>query len=178
MLKWLKEKIEDIKWHWHDKIGTLYSWWDNLCRICDFIPVLWKNWDFDARPGLYRVMRKKLERLEPCLRNGYHVHGERDAKQVRMAIFVLTRLIEDKYEKEAQAPVDEKWGKLKTSFGEPNELGCSQMFFNRENANTPEEKEQARKDFLRAMKHADDRQRRDIEWVFNFIARKHLGWWD
>lgn len=180
MKKWLKERIEDIQWHWNDKIGTLHSWWDNLCRIVDFIPVLWHDWDFDARPGLYRYMRKKLERLEPCLRNGCHVNGERDARRVQVAISVLDRIIADEYEEKELAPHDEKWGKCHFSF-EPDEVNgveCYRMNTDREHVVTEEDEEQEREEYIAHIHSADAQRERDIKWVFAFIARWHRHWWD
>lgn len=176
-MAWLKDKIEDLKWHWHDKIGTFHSWIDNLQRIWDWIPVLLQDWDFDARPGLYRVMRKKLERLEPCLRDGHLANGEKYARQIKVAIAVLDRIIADEYKEEECAPVDKKWGSIKFSF-KPMGNGMSQMLSSRRKAKTDQQVKQADAEYLRAIYAAEARRKRDIDWVFKFIARWHGHWWD
>ena len=176
-MKWLKDKIEDLQGFWDDKMGTLRSWIDNLQRIWDWLPILLQDYDFDSRPGIYRVMRKKLERLEPCLRYGHHVYGARDANQVKVAIKVLDRIIADEYDEEEQAPVDKKWGKPKFSF-KPIGSGMSQMVTKRRKATTPQQIAQADAEYMQAIHRAEAREIRDITWVFAFIAKWHRHWWD
>lgn len=161
-----------------DKWYTVLSWVDNIKRIISFIPVLWNDWDFDSRPGLYKLMRKKLERLEPCLREGHLENGERYARQARVAIAVLDRIIADEYEEEELQPHIEKWGELSIRFEPIEGQDMSRCHFDRPNVKTSEDKEQQRQEFIEAMGKGEARRQRDLQWVFRFIAEWHSHWWD
>ena len=63
-----------------------YVWPDNIKRLISFFPSICSDWDFDAVPGIYRYLRVKLKRLEPCLRHGHLVGGVKYANQVRDVI--------------------------------------------------------------------------------------------
>jgi hypothetical protein len=165
-----------LKQYWSDGISSLHVWCDNIKRIWDWMPVLCGDWDFDARPGLYQVMYKKMERLEPCLRNGHLVNRERYARQVKVAMAVLDRLIADEYEENELVSHDRRWGKLKIDFKIVS-FGY-QMTSTRRKVKTLQDQKQERTEFMLAYQRAEARRRRDIDWVFAFIARWHEHWWD
>lgn len=52
----------------------------------------WRTWDYAY--GL-RALQLHLKALEPALRHGHHVNGERDADQVKEALFLIDRILED-----------------------------------------------------------------------------------
>jgi len=166
--------------HWN------YSyWWTNIKRIFDFIPTLWSDFDFNADRGLYQLMRKKLERVEPCLRDGHLMNGERYARQIRVALTVLDRIIAGKYDEQDMAAHDLKWGEAKWNFipiddglDDDDDNKMSELHIDYPNVHTAEEKEQERKEFMDAMHSAAKRRQRDIDWVFEHIRRWHQRWWD
>ena len=59
-------------------------------------PVIAQDHDWD-HAYLFEILRFKLSRMERCLRNGCHMHRERDAEQIRLCVLLLDRLIADDY---------------------------------------------------------------------------------
>lgn len=53
---------------------------------------LWLTFDFDYGGSLY-YLQKHLERLEPQIRTGYHVHGEKVANKVKTCRLLLDRIL-------------------------------------------------------------------------------------
>ena len=79
----------------------------NLWR---WFPLIWRDRDWDWA-YLAELMEIKLRRLADCMENGYHVGGERHARQARTCAVLLKRLQEDDYSE--NAGYDEKsWTRL------------------------------------------------------------------
>lgn len=53
---------------------------------------LWNTFDFDYGGSLH-YLQKHLERLEPQIRNGYHVHGDSVANKVKTCRLLLDRIL-------------------------------------------------------------------------------------
>lgn len=135
--------------------NLIYAWPDNIKRIIAFIPVLWNDWDFDFCCGTYRLLRKKLERLEPCLTNGHLMNGEKYGRQVKKVIIVLDRLIEDGYDIREIEEIDPDW--------------MSRM---------RDKSPKWRKIHLASYHRAEKKKKRDIDFVFDVMKRWHRHWWD
>jgi hypothetical protein len=160
-------------------------WWRNIKRIFDYIPILWDDFDFHTDIGLYRLMRKKLERVEPCLRNGHLMNGERYARQICVTLTILDRIIANEYDNKDMAAHDKKWGQAQWRFtpiddgrDDNDDEKLSELHIDYPNAHTDEEKEHQRKEFMTIMTKAATQQQRDIDWVFKHVARWHRHWWD
>jgi hypothetical protein len=164
----IREKFRDIT----------IVWPDNIKRIISFIPILWNDWDFDARPGLYILIKKKLERLRPCLLYGHLESGEKLTIQIDIIIKALDRLIADDYEEEEMVEVDEKWGKVNFWFEPIPNSECFEWKYDRPNMNTEEDKKQERIDYRAALKRGYDRQQRDAKIVFRGLEKLHWRFWD
>jgi hypothetical protein len=54
---------------------------------------LWNTYNFDYSGSLH-YMREHLERMEPVIRNGNHIHGERTADQVKLCKLLLDRILD------------------------------------------------------------------------------------
>lgn len=154
-----------------------YVWPDNIKRLISFFPSICSDWDFDAVPGIYRYLRVKLKRLEPCLRHGHLVGGVKYANQVRDVITALDRLIEDAYEDKELEASDKKWGKPAFDFV-PLDNGHFRMVDKREEKMSPGELEEMKKERKEAYKEAERKRVEDINFVFETIRKNHRNWWD
>jgi hypothetical protein len=146
-------------------------------NLIKWFPIIWNDRDWDWHYWL-EMNIKKLEGMEESIRNGCHVHCERDADQIKLALLALKRLESDEYHEMVFKPHDKKWGKLDTSFGQPDEQKCVEMLFNRDNVRTAEDEKQERKEFMRLMKHRDYLQKQDLEYATKIISKYLFGWWD
>lgn len=144
----IKYRIKDL---W---TNLIYAWPDNIRRIIAFIPILWKDWDFDFSPGGYRLLRKKLELLEPCLTDGHLLNGEKYGRQVKKVIIVLDRLIEDEYDIHELEAVDPDWMSRKIKSIKWGKVHIESYHL------------------------AEKKKQRDIDFVFDVMKRWHRHWWD
>jgi len=63
-------------------------------NIYNFRKTLWHTYNFDYSGSLY-ALRDHFKILEPTIRNGYHVRGDKTADKVKTCILLLDRIIED-----------------------------------------------------------------------------------
>lgn len=148
-------------------------------NLITWFPIIWndRQWDW---VDILIILRKKLTLMERSFRKyGHHVHADRDADRMKKCILLMDRLIKDDYVENAYKHHYEKWGDPKLDFKkDPEHKNCSIVDFTAENAITPEEKRQERKDKLRVITKPADMKRQDIDMLFTLI-RKHLdSWWD
>lgn len=151
--------------------------WHRFWRVIDYIPIIWHDWDFNCEPGIFELMKKKLERLKPEL--VHHVNADEDRRKIKICIELLNRIITDKYEDDFAEAHDKKWGKAKWRF-EPCEdrPGYSTLHFDRKHAVTDEEKERCRREFLKGCKHAARQKQRAIDYVMKMVGKWAQNWWD
>ena len=164
---------------------TIRHFFRQVGKVIDYLPVLWSNCDWSAEPECYELLRKKLQRMEPVLRNGHLVNGERYAKQIRFALHLLDLIIADQYDHEAFQAHQAKWGEDTTWFepfepakGEGDDEWYEMKSSNYPNAHTEEQQEQAGKELLDMVHKAQKTRQRHIEFLFGFLARHMPGWWD
>ena len=48
--------------------------------------------------------------------NGYHVHADRDADNIKRCIVLLDRIMDDEYDTKSLKRHDEKWGEANVGF--------------------------------------------------------------
>ena len=151
--------------------------WDRIKRIFDYVPILWHDFDFNGDIGMFKLMKKKLERLEPEL--VHFVSAERSRKRIRICITLLDRIINDTYEIDFHDKHEKKWGEIKMR-SEPckDSPGYSQLFLDRKNVRTPEDEKKAGRELLKGVKLAYQKKQRDINYVFNTLSKHLQSWWD
>ena len=155
----------------------LYRAWNNIkelpCTIkccienlVYWLPVIWSDRDWD-HTFFFVILAHKLASIERRL-------GREESMivNVRMARIAIERLRDDKYDTDALALHEKKWGELTMI-----RTGKSYVF-SMPKAITDKEKEQERKEWRIAFAHAQYLRQQDLD-CFADIFRKHvLGWWD
>jgi hypothetical protein len=138
-------------------------------NIFIWFPIIWRDRDWDHY-YLLKIMNKKFERMEKLHREySYAVCSDRTAKELKIAKLLTKRLMESKYYCNAIAPVEQKYGELKVTFG-TSEKGNRTMVF--------EEPPEERKARLKARDHSNNMEKQDITFLCNLIRKKLLYWWD
>lgn len=182
--KSFKEKVVDL---WEDsklyciykKIDhTIYDIRHGIKNLIDWFPVIWQDRDWDHW-FLYKIMHKKLERMEYLQRTyGHHVDNIKTADQIKVCKLLLARLIEDDYLMNATKYHEEKWGELELV---TEEIPGTDLFSVKTKTGIPlteKEKEIEQKLRLDKYKHGDKMKEQDLDLLFK-IMRKHIqGWWD
>ena len=146
-------------------------------NLIKWFPLIWNDRDWDWHYWL-EMNIKKLEGMEESIRNGCHTRCEFDADKIKLALLALKRLEADDYHDNAFMFHNKKWGKLKTSWGEKDELNCREWLSSRDKARTDKEIEQERKESRRLFRHADYLQKQDIRYANEIITKYLFHWWD
>jgi hypothetical protein len=149
--------------------------WDNFWRIIDYIPILWHDYDFSCSPGIFTLIKKKLERLEPEL--VHSINAERDRKRVRICIKLLDKVINNYYEDQFHKKHDAKWGEAQyrwIDFDDEND----ELLIKRPKANTPAEKEQETKELLAGVDWYNRQKQNATDYCMKFIAKWAQHLWD
>jgi len=147
-------------------------------RIIDWIPTLWKLYDFDYS-SIYRVLRKQLQRMEPVIRNGCALSAEDTADQIHFAVVLLDRLIACDYLTNALIPHQRKWGEMgEWIWKEIDDKFSEWLGCHYEKADTEEKRLQAEKEFSQCGRHADWVEERDKNLLFEYVAKHIKRWWD
>jgi hypothetical protein len=144
--------------------------WDRFWRIIDYIPAIWHDWDFNCEPGIFELIKKKLERLEPEII--HHIHAERDRRRIRICIILLDRIIHGYYRNEFDKKHEAKWGELDWHFEGPY------LRFTRPKAITEEEKEQEAKEHWEGIQRAEAQTQRAIDFVMKTVGKWAQYWSD
>jgi len=147
----------------------LRIWTESVIHIISWVPVLWKDRDWDHQ-YFHIMMREKLHRMG---KNIYH-HGmsadrEKTAKQIAIAVYLLDRIIAHEYCEEWRDEFTErtdhrhrKWRDEKTG------MRCSSW-----NLNKAESKE-----FKRICDHEHYMERQDLRYLGEWLTKKVKSWWD
>jgi len=144
-----------------------------IANLIKWFPVIWNDRDWDHY-FFHILLQKKLRNMEKYFRKyGNHIRSEADADDVKFCANLLERIIKDEYEQNAFAPHDKKWGELKIDIGK-NGL----VKFSRPNVITEEDKKKERAEFKICNGRAYKSKMNDLEYLYNYIARHVLSWWD
>jgi hypothetical protein len=125
------------------------------------------------------MLRHKLILTEKAIRNGCHLHCEKDADKIKKCVFILNRLIKDDYFEMALTQHDKKWGKGKFRTEQiKDDPKYYSLHVDYENVKTKEDEKNERRDFRNASQLSAYLREQDKELLFK-IMRKHIDtWWD
>lgn len=151
-------------------------WPRSIKRVLDYLPVLWYDWDFESF-GAYRLLKKKLERLEPCIRNGTNENRAEDADLILQVIDVLDRLIQDDYYAEECAKLDKEWESPDFVFV-PTGDGLYEIVDRALERRSKKEQEQRQEVYQKAIEQSQLKEKEDREFVFNTLRDNISFWWD
>jgi len=170
--KKIKRIIEKVEYFFRSvKYGT-----ENLIK---WFPVVWKDRDWDHW-FLYVILQFKLKQMEKLQRKyGHGLNSEDYANQMRTCILLLDRLIKDDYLENVLKPHEEKWGETTMDFKATRERDdLYEAYFKTEKAITKKQKEQEHKERMRLYKHEGKLKQQDLDYLFKYMHKHILGWWD
>lgn len=167
---------------------TIRSHIERAKRALAYAKLGYNNWDFDALT-IEHYLAFKLKRVQNALINGHADltvdMGPKYMKALKLAIKLADKLSQgDCGYMRFMDLHNAKWGEGEMVFttvpGSEDRPGgpYSTMDMVREKANTPELKEQERKEFLEAA-YADDREQEKHRKLLYLIINKYICyWWD
>lgn len=172
------------EWFYDTKLYDIYSYIfysfpERLSRALAFFKIGWLNHDWDNH-YLNELVLFKLKRLQHCfIHYGHHAEDcpnyKPKMKSLALAIKLLERVVKNEYTKFYELH-EKKWGKRTVKWIPEGEH--FKMDVKKEKANTPELKEQERKEFLEAVRKDDRLEARDKKLAYAIIGKYQDYWWD
>lgn len=153
-------------------------------RTRDFLPMIWKGYDFDYRYAL-ELFQYQLKRTADFMESdsAMTVDAEIRARRIRTAVELLEKVYDEEYGCEYQDKLAEIYGEdvLDWEFvdlhkkSEYNGESLYRLKFKYENwDNSNEVKQMENKLF----NESQQKQKRAEELVWKFISHNIRGWWD
>lgn len=153
-------------------------------RTRDFLPIIWKGYDFDYRYAI-ELFQYQLERTANFMESdrAMTMDAEIRAKRIRTAVALLQKVYNEEYGCEYQDKLEELYGKnvLNIHFKETEDMGeydyqpLYEMHMEYESWDNSEEVE---KMYHKLFQESKNKQERAEELVWKFISHNIRGWWD
>ncbi len=150
---------------WHTPIGFI----KNVIKYRKFLSEdRW--WDYAYILSMLHTKISKDAALYE--KHGMTTMADHYSRQMKYCADIIDRILEDKYDERELISHNKKWGERSYNFDDEI-FDCTV-----ENANTPEEKEQEKKEFLACLKAAEIQKQKDVNELFKFLSDNILKWWD
>lgn len=148
-------------------------------RVIDFIPMIWKGYDFDYRYSI-DLFQYQLKRTADFLESDQAVTMDANirAKRIRTAVELLQKVYDEEYGCEYQDKLKEMYGEnvLEWSLEDTGSGdGSSFIKYEYEKWDNAEEVYETRRKLYR---ESQEKQKRAEELVWKFISHNIRGWWD
>ena len=161
MMYWFRRKYQQIQ------------------RVIDFLPIIWKGFDFDYHYSL-QLFRKQLEREAKFLESGkaYTSDSKHQAARIRTAIQLMDNVYSDSYEMEWIDKLEEQFGKEVVDWGfEDTEDGTGSVYlkYKYEKWDNAEEIKAVK---MTLVKLSRDKQKKVEKLLWEFIGHNIRNWWD
>ena len=165
-------------------IAHIKQFFRRVKRTRDFLPMIWKGYDFDYRYAI-ELFQYQLKRTADFMESDRTVtmDAEIRARRIRTAVELLEKVYNEEYSCEYQDKLKELYGEnvldwefieldVKSNYnGEP----LYELKWEYEKWDNSEEVEKM-KDKL--FKESKEKQQRAEEVVWKFISHNIRGWWD
>ena len=174
-LKWWLKSVK------HDIVYPFKRFYRFVIKLFKYGKLLWSDFEFDWI-YLLKVLRLKMQLMaENFDKNGITVSAPQKAKELRLCIALIDRIISNEYDTLAHEQLERKYGKLIWD-DKPIEIGGKRYYevnIYRERApkGTPAYEEE-RKASSKAFADAERQRKQDIAYLFETMRKRLEGWWD
>ena len=158
--------------------------WEQIKRVMDFLPIIWKGYDFDYRYSI-ELFQHQLKRQAEFLESdkAMTITAKDEAKRIRTAIKLLNKVYDGDYEEEYIDKIEKLYGKTHFKFIPSDyitEDGANTYELKSWNENAVDEKHQEEIDELRRemMLLSREKQEKAHKILWNFIEHNIRNWWD
>ena len=180
LVKRIYDKISG--WFWTYVGFYFYRTYNNIKNIIRWIPILWKDRDFDQSYLIY-VMKFKIERMleyherEDAILADYE--KQRTVEGLRTALSLIQKtFIDAEYEHEWYDITEKKYGKFNLDFVSNEDKKTYSLETKYEREYTEEEIKKIEKEKRELMVKSAKKQKRAEDLTFRFIAHRINEWWD
>jgi len=153
-------------------------------RVIDFLPMIWKGFDFDYRYGI-ELFQYQLKRTADLMESdrAMTMDAKIRAKRIRTAVELLQKVYDEEYGCEYQDKLKEIYGEkvLDWEFVELDEKSdydgelLYELKWEYEKWDNAEEVKETKQ---KLYKESQEKQKRAEELVWKFISHNIRGWWD
>jgi hypothetical protein len=158
--------------------------WRQIKRVIDFLPIIWKGYDWDYRYAVELFQHQLLRTAKEIKKRGNRVDRENVASRIETAVEFLEKVYEDEYAFEYARKIEETYGPSRLKTIELDEIDndgnwiTGEMIEVYEREYTKDELQliQDEKDNLRNESYA--KQKRAHKLVWKYIEHNIQGWWD
>ena len=172
-----------IRWKLQNLRSFLENIPNNIIMICQWIPILWNNWDWDYN-FLMDVMQYKIQRMSNHIKEHDRLmNSQKYAAQMQLCADTIQRLREDNYIEHEVEEHNSKWGQLicesipleeeHPSFGI---LYKMDLYHEKARELGLEDQEQEEMQALRELE--DARRQADWDLLFSQMRENIQSWWD
>jgi hypothetical protein len=153
----------------------MYNFIENIKRLLYWIPIIWKDRDWDYY-HLFNITYHKLDRMENDKGySRYLVRGNRYKRQIAHCKLLL-KLIKD-FDHFKDDEIDEKYGKAEFSFIETNDPNLTEMKVTRVKL-TDDNMEQYIKDLQDNMLKNEQDYNKLFDRLAKHMKKYHRNWWN
>lgn len=164
---WLKRKYRQIQ------------------RVIDFLPMIWKGFDFDYRYSI-ELFKKQLERQAKHLESerAHTLSAPINAQKIRTAIRLMDKVYDEEYGMEYMDTIEKLYGKTHYDFvnlGEVSKRTGEELYEMKvwnENVVDEEHQKDIEKVRREMMLLSRDKQKRAHKLLWDFIEHNLQNWWD
>lgn len=158
--------------------------WRQVKKTLDFIPLIWKSYDFDYRYAL-ELFKKQLERQAKFMESdkAMTLSAKTNAQKIRTAIRLMDKVYEEEYGMEYMAQIDKLYGTTHYDFVEIDKLDkwgepYYEIKLRNEGAVDEEHQKEINEVRKQMMLLSRDRQKRAHKLLWDFIEHNIQRWWD
>jgi len=151
---------------------------NNIKMICQWIPVLWNNWDWDYN-FLLDIMKFKLQRMSNhMIKHNIILDAEKISNQMNECISCIERIQKGEYTVVEDEEHEKKWGKILYELIPCDHKDCKQLDIYSALAREQRKEEEERQESADIRALAEKRLEADYDLLFDTIRKNFRSWWD
>jgi hypothetical protein len=153
--------------------------WYQIKRVLDFLPVIWKGYDFDYNYSI-EIFKKSLERQAEFMESdrAYSDRAKQDASRIRTVIRLMDKVYDGEYETEWVDKIQEKYGKDVLDWEWEETKENSELFYHRYKYEKWDNSEEIRKVKYELADKSRKKQKRAHKLLWNLVEHNIQYWWD
>ena len=172
------EKLKNLKW----KLTRPFKHFYYFCiKLYIYAKLLWSDYEWDY-VYLLRVMQLKMRLMsEHMEKDGITVSSTRKAKELKLCVDLIQRIVDNEYGSIALDNISKKYGKIKMDENPIEINGHKYYELNIYHENAPkgtDAYEQESKETRKAFEDAERQRKQDIAYHFDTMKKRLEGWWD
>jgi hypothetical protein len=148
-------------------------------RVVDFLPIIWKGYDFDYRHAL-DLFHYQLTRTADFLDSdrAYSVRAKQDARRLRTILELMTKVYDEEYRMAHFDQMERFWGEMDMSWKDNNDGTSRFVGWKWQFAHTPEQQERAERQFSALTYDAEKKHQRAKKLLWKLIEHNLEHMWD